>query len=91
MGENALPEVCYLVSLLPRGAGVASAAVSLLLGTRAGSLAQSGLCASRTDAALLTNDLSNLPSFFNPSQHHCYIGLCIDSRAVFGADVFLES
>lgn len=74
-----------------RGAGVASAAVSLLLGTGAGSLAQLGLCALCTDAALLTNDLSNLPSFFNPSQHYCYIGLCIDCRAVFVVDMFLES
>lgn len=55
------------------------------------SLPQSGLCALRTNVALLTNDLSNLLPVFNPSQDHCYIDLYVDCGAAFIADVFLES
>lgn len=55
------------------------------------SLPQSGLCALRTDAALLTNNLSNLPLFFNPPHDQCYVDLCIDCGALFIAAMFLES
>lgn len=54
------------------------------------SLPQLGLCALRTDAALLTNNLSNLPLFFNPPCDQCYVDLCIDCRALFIAAMFLE-
>ena len=81
----------FRVPLLAGSAAVAPAAVSVPSGRGQEVSATIGLCAPRTDAALLTNDLSVLLPFSNPTRDHCCIDLYVDCRAAFIADVFLES